>query len=51
MPEAEHSAIVPAPNSGRDYSLIGRDVELMADGRRPSGYQLVLGDFSRVRVP
>jgi len=34
-----------------EHSLIGRDVELMADGRRPSGYQLVLGDFSRVRVP
>jgi glucose-1-phosphate thymidylyltransferase len=34
-----------------EQSLIGRNVELSADGRKPSGYQLVLGDFSRVRVP
>ena len=34
-----------------EHSLIGRDVELAADDRKPRGYQLVLGDFSRVRVP
>ena len=32
-------------------SLIGRDVELIGDDRKPRGYQLILGDFSRVRVP
>jgi glucose-1-phosphate thymidylyltransferase len=32
-------------------SLIGRDVELVGDDRKPRGYQLILGDFSRVRVP
>ena len=34
-----------------EHSRIGRDVELAADDRKPRGYQLVLGDFSRVRVP
>ncbi|MEX2246431.1 MAG: glucose-1-phosphate thymidylyltransferase [Dehalococcoidia bacterium] len=34
-----------------ENSLIGRNVELSADGRMPRGYQLVLGDYSRVRVP
>ena len=34
-----------------EQSLIGRNVVLLADGRKPRGYQLVLGDFSRVRVP
>ncbi len=34
-----------------EQSLIGRNVVLQADGRKPRGYQLVLGDFSRVRVP
>jgi glucose-1-phosphate thymidylyltransferase len=34
-----------------EQSLIGRDVELIGDDRKPRGYQLVLGDFSRVRVP
>lgn len=34
-----------------EHSLIGRNVELAADGRKPRGYQLVLGDYSRVRVP
>ena len=32
-------------------SLIGRNVELIGDDRKPRGYQLILGDFSRVRVP
>ena len=34
-----------------EHSLIGRNVELMGDDRKPRGYQLILGDFSRVRVP
>lgn len=34
-----------------EQSLIGRDVELIGDDRKPRGYQLILGDFSRVRVP
>jgi glucose-1-phosphate thymidylyltransferase len=34
-----------------EHSLIGRHVQLAADDRKPRGYQLVLGDFSRVRVP
>ena len=34
-----------------EQSLIGRNVELMGDDRKPRGYQLILGDFSSVRVP
>ncbi len=34
-----------------DHSLIGRNVELRGDGRRPQGYELVLGDYSRARLP
>jgi glucose-1-phosphate thymidylyltransferase len=34
-----------------EHSLIGRNVELIGDDRKPRGYQLILGDFSRVRVP
>jgi glucose-1-phosphate thymidylyltransferase len=34
-----------------EHSLIGRNVELAGDDRKPRGYQLVLGDYSRVRVP
>ncbi len=34
-----------------ENSLIGRNVELRADGRKPRGYELVLGDFSRARLP
>jgi glucose-1-phosphate thymidylyltransferase len=34
-----------------EHSLIGRDVEFVGEDRKPRGYQLVLGDFSRVRVP
>jgi glucose-1-phosphate thymidylyltransferase len=34
-----------------EHSLIGRNVEVRGDNGRPRGYQLVLGDFSRLRVP
>jgi len=34
-----------------EHSLIGRNVELVGDDRKPRGYTLVLGDYSRVRVP
>jgi len=34
-----------------EESLIGRNVELSADGRKPRGYKMVLGDFSKIRVP
>ncbi|MEX0750733.1 MAG: glucose-1-phosphate thymidylyltransferase [Dehalococcoidia bacterium] len=34
-----------------EESLIGRNVELRADGRKPRGFQMVLGDFSKIRVP
>ncbi len=34
-----------------EQSLIGRNVELTGDDRKPRGYQLILGDFSRIRVP
>ena len=34
-----------------ENSLIGRNVELAGDDRKPRGYQFVLGDYSRVRVP
>jgi glucose-1-phosphate thymidylyltransferase len=34
-----------------EESLIGRNVDLRSDGRKPRGYQMVLGDFSKVRVP
>lgn len=34
-----------------EHSLIGRDVQLAGDDRKPRGYQLILGDHSRVRVP
>jgi glucose-1-phosphate thymidylyltransferase len=34
-----------------EQSLIGRNVELRGDDRKPRGYQLVLGDYSRVRAP
>lgn len=32
-------------------SLVGRDVEVRGRGETPGGYQIVLGDFSRLRVP
>lgn len=34
-----------------EQSLIGRNVDLRASDARPRGYQLVLGDFSKLRVP
>ncbi len=34
-----------------EHSLIGRNVELAADDSKPRGYRLVLGDYSRARVP
>jgi glucose-1-phosphate thymidylyltransferase len=34
-----------------EHSLIGRNVELRGTDRRPRSYNLVLGDFSKVRVP
>ncbi|MGB6836279.1 MAG: glucose-1-phosphate thymidylyltransferase [Dehalococcoidia bacterium] len=34
-----------------EHSLIGRNVELRGADRRPRSYTLVLGDFSKVRVP
>ncbi|MBF6600281.1 MAG: glucose-1-phosphate thymidylyltransferase [Dehalococcoidia bacterium] len=34
-----------------ENSLIGRNVELRSDGRKPHGYELVLGDYSRARLP
>lgn len=34
-----------------ENSLIGRNVELRGDGRKPRGYELVLGDYSRARLP
>lgn len=34
-----------------ENSLIGRNVELRASERLPRGYQLVLGDYSKLRLP
>ena len=34
-----------------EHSLIGRNVDLRGDDSRPQGYRLVLGDFSKLRVP
>jgi len=34
-----------------EQSLIGRHVEVMAIDSKPHGYQLVLGDYSRLRLP
>jgi glucose-1-phosphate thymidylyltransferase len=34
-----------------EHSLIGRDVELRAGDRKPRGYTMVLGDYSKVQVP
>ncbi|HZP56140.1 MAG TPA: glucose-1-phosphate thymidylyltransferase [Dehalococcoidia bacterium] len=34
-----------------ENSLIGRNVDLRSDGAKPRGYQLVLGDYSRARLP
>jgi glucose-1-phosphate thymidylyltransferase len=32
-------------------SLIGRNVEMRGDGARVRGYQMVLGDYSKLRLP
>jgi hypothetical protein len=34
-----------------EHSLIGRNVELVGDDRKPRGYTMIVGDFSRIRVP
>jgi glucose-1-phosphate thymidylyltransferase len=34
-----------------EHSLIGRNVELYGRDKRPHGYTLILGDFSKLRVP
>lgn len=34
-----------------EHSLIGRNVELRGNERRPHGYTLILGDFSRLEMP
>src|SRR3990172_7796312 len=34
-----------------EHSLIGRNVELRGHDRRPHGYTLILGDFSRLHLP
>ena len=34
-----------------ENSLIGRNVELRGHDRRPRGYTLILGDFSKVQMP
>jgi len=34
-----------------EHSLIGRNVELKGHERRPHGYTLILGDFSKLRMP
>lgn len=34
-----------------EQSLIGRNVELRGTDQKPRGYQLVLGDYSRIKVP
>ena len=34
-----------------EHSLIGRNVELHGHERRPHGYTLILGDFSKLHMP
>ena len=34
-----------------EHSLIGRNVELLGNDRRPHSYTLILGDFSKVHMP
>ena len=46
----EHTTIEQV--DGRiEHSLIGRNVELRGHQRRPHGYELILGDFSKLRTP
>ncbi len=34
-----------------EHSLIGRNVEVRAGEQKPRGYQLILGDYSKLQVP
>ena len=34
-----------------EHSLIGRHVEVRAGEQKPRGYQLILGDYSKLQVP
>lgn len=34
-----------------EHSLIGRNVEVVGRQRRPHGYELILGDFSKLQTP
>ena len=34
-----------------EHSLIGRNVELRGNERKPNGYELILGDFSKLQMP
>jgi len=34
-----------------EHSLIGRNVEVLGHSRRPHGYELILGDFSKLHTP
>ena len=46
----EHTTIEQV--DGRiEHSLIGRNVELRGHQRRPHSYELILGDFSKLRTP
>ncbi len=45
----EHSRIVDIPYRIED-SLIGRNVEVTRSPRKPKGYKLMLGDYSRVGI-
>ena len=46
----EHTTIEAVGHRIED-SLIGRNVELRGHDRRPRGYTLILGDFSKVQMP
>lgn len=43
--------LIERPGHRIEQSLIGRNVELRASDRKPSGFRLVLGDYSSLRVP
>ena len=46
----EHTTI-EAVGHRIEHSLIGRNVELLGRDRRPRGYSLILGDFSKLHLP
>jgi glucose-1-phosphate thymidylyltransferase len=46
----EHTRI-EAVSERIEHSLIGRSVELRGHERRPHGYTLILGDFSKLHMP